>query len=378
MKEIIRACREASLPLVAGVALSLVMANAAPNTYHNIIDTPIIGHHISLHWMVNDVFMAFFFAIAAVEIVHSLCKNGPLNPPKKAVTPLMATVGGVAGPVVVFFILNSLIGMPEYSSGWGVTTATDIALSWLVAKMIFGHNHPAIKFLLLLAVVDDAIGLVIIAVFYPSPDAPFTPIWLALIPVAMLIAYGLKKLNVQSFLPYILICGTISWFGMHTAGLHAALAMVFIIPFMPVKSALHSFERKVAPVVDFGMFFFGFVAAGVEVSNVSALSLIIMLSLILGKAVGIFSMTVLAVKLKYPLPEGMTLKDASIIGILGGIGLTVALFVCESAFTDPGLVAAAKMGALGSLLSSLIAVTVSRLRKTKNNKKTKLDKKGIA
>ncbi|MBR6799764.1 MAG: Na+/H+ antiporter NhaA, partial [Firmicutes bacterium] len=134
MKELVRACRDASLPLIAGVALSLVMANAAPGAYHKIIDTPIIGDHISLHWLVNDVFMAFFFAIAAVEIVHSLRKNGPLNPPKKAVTPLMATVGGVAGPIRVFFILNALIGNADYSSGWGITTATDIALSLLVSK----------------------------------------------------------------------------------------------------------------------------------------------------------------------------------------------------------------------------------------------------
>lgn len=363
MREIIKACRDASIPLVAGVALSLIMANFAPYAYHKIIDTPIIGEEITIHFIINDVFMAFFFAIAAVEIVHSLRPGGPLNPPKKAVSPLMATLGGVVGPIIVFFILNMLIGCTDYSCGWGATTATDIALSWLVAKIIFGPNHPAINFLLLLAVVDDAIGLVIIAVFYPSPDKPFVPAWMLLITLAMLIAYILRDKKVQSFLPYILICGTISWFGMHMAGLHAALAMVFIIPFMPVKTALHSFEKKVAPVVDFGMFFFGFVAAGVEVSNISVLSLIVMLSLIIGKAAGIFSMTALAVKLKYPLPEGMTLKDASIIGILGGIGLTVALFVCESAFTDPGLVAAAKMGALGSLFASLLAITAARLRK---------------
>ena len=149
---------------------------------------------------------------------------------------------------------------------------------------------------------------------------------------------------------------------MHMAGLHAALAMVFIIPFMPKTTALHIFERKVAPVVDFGLFFFGFVAAGVEVSNISTLSLIIMLSIIIGKAIGIYSMTAIAVKLKYPLPEGMTLKDASLVGILGGIGLTVALFVCESAFVDAGLIAAAKMGALGSLLAALIAIAIGRLK----------------
>lgn len=374
LKEIIRACREASLPLVAGVALALVMANAAPHTYHSIIETPLLVEGMSLHWIVNDVFMAFFFAIAAVEIVHSLRPGGPLNPPKKAVTPLMATAGGVIGPIIVFFILNALIGSPEYSSGWGVTTATDIALSWLVAKIIFGNDHPAIKFLLLLAVVDDAIGLVIIAVFYPSPDTPFVPGWMLLIPLAMLIAYIFRDHKVESLFPYIFICGTISWLGMHNAGLHAALAMVFIVPFMPVESALHDFERKVAPIVDFGMFFFGFTAAGVVVSNISSLSLIIMLSLIIGKSIGIFSMSVLAVKLKFPLPEGMDLKDAAIIGIIGGIGLTVALFVCESAYVDPGLIAAAKMGALGSLLASTLALAADCIRKLKKTKELKGNK----
>lgn len=109
MKEIIKACRDASLPLVAGVALSLVVANAAPEAYHKIIDAPIIGEEINLHFIINDVFMAFFFAIAAVEIVHSLSPGGALNPPKKAITPLMGTAGGVIGPILIFFILNALI-----------------------------------------------------------------------------------------------------------------------------------------------------------------------------------------------------------------------------------------------------------------------------
>lgn len=365
LKELINACREASLPLIAGVALALVMANFAPHTYHKIIETPLGIDGMTLHWIVNDVFMAFFFAIAAVEIVHSLRPGGSLNPPKKAVTPLMATAGGVLGPIIVFFILNALIGSPEYSNGWGVTTATDIALSWLVAKVVFGNDHPAIKFLLLLAVADDAIGLAIIAIFYPSPDSPFVPAWMLLIPLAMLIAYIFRDHKVESLFPYIFVCGTISWLGMYNAGLHAALAMVFIVPFMPVETALHDFERKVAPVVDFGMFFFGFTAAGVVVSDVSSLSLIIMLSLIIGKTLGIFTMSTVAVKLKFPLPEGMNLKDVAFIGIIGGIGLTVALFVCESAFVDPGLIAAAKMGALGSLLASLIAIAVNGIRKIK-------------
>ncbi len=378
MKSFVQTCRTYSIPLIAGVIVALIAANLFPEAYHHIVHTPIIGEHINLHFLVNDIFMVFFFGTAGVEIVNSLSPGGALNPPKKAITPLMATAGGVLGPIVLFFILNMIMGSPEYTNGWGITTATDIALSWLVAKLIFGNNHPAIKFLLLLAVVDDAIGLVIIAVFYPSPDKPFLPLWLALIPVAIVVAFIMKKMKVKPFMAYVLIPGTIAWFGLHTAGLHAALALVFIVPFMPKGdhaeahedqhglddavhgSTLHNFEEKIGPIVDFGLFFFGFTAAGVGFSTVSSLSFIIMIALIFGKTIGIFLMTVISAKgLKVPLPEGMDLKDTVVVGAIGGIGLTVALFVCESAFIDPVMIASAKMGALFSIGAAVLAFVLN-------------------
>ena len=86
--------------------------------------------------------------------------------------PLLATIGGVVGPVAVYLLLNSLIGSPALMNGWGIPTATDIAFAWLAARLIFGDNHPVIAYLLLLAIADDAIGLVIIALFYPDPHHP--------------------------------------------------------------------------------------------------------------------------------------------------------------------------------------------------------------
>ena len=373
----VQTCRTYSIPLIAGVVVALIAANLFPEAYHHIVHAPIIGE-INLHFLVNDIFMVFFFGTAGVEIVNSMSPGGALNPPKKAITPLMATAGGVLGPIVVFFILNMIMGSPEYTNGWGICTATDIALSWLVAKLIFGNNHPAIKFLLLLAVVDDAIGLVIIAVFYPSPDKPFLPIWLALIPVAIVVAMIMKKMNVKPFMAYVLIPGTIAWFGLHTAGLHAALALVFIVPFMPKgahaeehvdqhglddaenHSTLHNFEEKIGPIVDFGLFFFGFTAAGVGFSTISTLSIIIMISLIIGKTLGIFLMTLISSKgLRVPLPEGMDMKDTIVVGAIGGIGLTVALFVCESAFVDATMIASAKMGALFSIGAAILAFVLN-------------------
>ena len=177
---------------------------------------------------------------------------------------------------------------------------------------------------------------------------------------------------------YVLIPGTIAWFGLHTAGLHAALALVFIVPFMPKgahaeehvdqhglddaenHSTLHNFEEKIGPIVDFGLFFFGFTAAGVGFSTISTLSIIIMISLIIGKTLGIFLMTLISSKgLRVPLPEGMDMKDTIVVGAIGGIGLTVALFVCESAFVDATMIASAKMGALFSIGAAILAFVLN-------------------
>src|SRR5699024_1541828 len=117
---------------------------------------------VTPHWLVNDIFMVFFFGIAAVEIVEAMLPGGALNPPSKAVNPLFGTLGGVLGPVAVYFALSYMIGGDQteaINKGWGIPTATDIALAWLVARVVFGESHPAVNFLLLLAVADDAIGL---------------------------------------------------------------------------------------------------------------------------------------------------------------------------------------------------------------------------
>ncbi|MEG1583419.1 MAG: Na+/H+ antiporter NhaA, partial [Anaerovorax sp.] len=208
--------REYSIPLIAGVFIALIWANLSPETYQKFIYTELIGN-INFHFLVNDIFMAFFFGIAGVEIVNSLSPGGALNPVKKAVTPLMATAGGVICPAVLFLVFNSLLGSPEFTNGWGICTATDIALAWLLARLIFGKNHPAVSFLLLLAVADDGVGLAIIAIFYPDPTMPTEPFWLLFVVAGMLVAALMKKKGLNNYVPYIFIAGTMAWIGMHNA-----------------------------------------------------------------------------------------------------------------------------------------------------------------
>jgi len=319
--------------LIAGVFAALAFANLCPSLYETLVHTPVhnlVGviwhgaehgtHHgahgwehcLSLHFLINDIFMVLFFGIAAKEITEACLPGGALNPPSKAINPLLGTVGGVVGPVGVFLLINVLVGNPAWTKGWGIPTATDIALAWLVARFVFGKGHPAVSFLLLLAVADDAIGLAIIAIAYPDPAHP--TLWanaLWILP-GMAIALGLRFAKVQSWIPYILFGGALSWWGLYSAHLHPALALVFIVPFLPgprrdlglfvestdyekqeetanaqgshhAHSPLENFEHSLKTVVDFGLFFFAFANAGVPFSGITGLTWLVLVSLVLGK-----------------------------------------------------------------------------------------------
>ncbi|MCL1917866.1 MAG: Na+/H+ antiporter NhaA [Peptococcaceae bacterium] len=423
MNSVVTKLREYSIPLLVGVVAALLWANLEPDSYHAFVYTEVVLG-FSLHDLVNDIFMVFFFGIAGVEIMRSMLPGGPLNPLNKAVAPLIATAGGVLGPVAVFFILNVVIGAPEFSNGWAIPTATDIALAWLIARMIFGAKHPAVSFLLLLAVADDAVGLVIIAIFYRDLSVPFEPLWLLLVLAGMLLAFGLRKAKVYSFWPYVLGGGLLAWFGMHNAHLHPALALIFIVPFLPHRPMrnpkelphavsdsesdssvfdqglgqkkgegfkphtqkhpdaldhfipdetlekgqympLDDFEHRFKPIVDFGLIAFGLSNAGVGFSAISNLTWIVLLALLAGKTAGVFLLGSLSKWLRFPLPQGMGAKELFVVGLVSAMGLTVALFVAGVAYGDAALQGAAKMGALFSAGAALVSIVAARLLKIK-------------
>lgn len=409
--------QEYSLPLIIGVVAGLVWANVDFYSYHNIVefdfwnfgkgpflddgehhdlnDFYIFGKHVTVHFLINEVFMVFFFGIAAKEITESVLPGGALNPIPKAINPLMGTLGGVFGPVGLFFLLALLFygGSDDFgavSNGWAIPTATDIALAWLVARVIFGNRHPAVNFLLLLAVADDAIGLVIIAVFYSSD---VQPLWLLLTAGGMATAYLFRRIGLTWWPVYILIAGGMSWVGLVQAGVEPALALVVIVPFLPALhraghesapetggadgehahaagghghggGALEKFEHQLKLPVDFGLFFFAWANAGVAFGSINEVTLMVLLSLIVGKTVGVTLFSFIVSRLGFPLPEGMGIRHLAIAGMIAGLGLTVALFVANKAyntpegleFLDPG-----KMGAVFSVVVAALSLILARL-----------------
>ncbi|MBI5441666.1 MAG: Na+/H+ antiporter NhaA, partial [Deltaproteobacteria bacterium] len=217
---------------------------------------------------------------------------------------------------------------------------------------------------LLLAILDDAIGLIIIAVFYPDPLAPVRPAWLLAAAAGMGASYLLRRGNTRSYWPYLFLGGVPSWVGLSLAHLHPALALVFVVPFLPhprretghlfeedprERSPLARFEQEWRVIVDFGLFFFGLANAGVPLSGMGTGTWLVLSSLVLGKTLGIFAFGLLGHALGFSLPRGMGGRELLVTGLIAGIGFTVSLFIAGQAFADPALQAEAKMGAVLSL-----------------------------
>ncbi|MBJ6750394.1 Na+/H+ antiporter NhaA [Geomonas anaerohicana] len=371
--------REFSVPLAAGVIAALFWANLAPEQYHHFLHDPLFAG-LSVHFVTNDLFMAFFFGIAAVEITQSCLPGGDLHPLRRALNPLLATVGGILGPVVLYLLLNKAFGDPSLYHGWGIPTATDIALAWLAARFIFGKGHPAISFLLLLAIADDAVGLVIIALFYGDPLVPVQPQWLLLCGAALALCWLLRRARVVNYWPYLVFGGTLSWFGLHEARLHPALALALVVPLLPHPpvekrhmfdidpddlTPLSRFEHDWKLFVDLGLFVFGLVNAGVAFGSVGAATWLVLASLICGKVIGIVGFGLLGSKLGFPLPIGLGVRELCATGLVAGIGFTVALFVAGEAFPDSEAGSSAKMGAMLSLFAFVPAALVMKLRRTR-------------
>jgi len=360
---------EHSLLLAVGSVLALAWANSADaDRYHRIAER--------LRFPVNDIGMAFFFALAAKEIVEATSPGGALHTWRRAALPAVAAVGGMLAPAIIYLAYVKLEGQAGLSAGWAVPCATDIAFSYLVAKMIYKTtHHPAIPFLLLLAIADDAFGLIILAIFYPAGELhPLAGS--ALLAAAIVVSLGLRRSRVRSFWPYVIAGGGLSWEALHLGGLHPALALVPIIPFLPhaprdrglfvearhgETDALSRFERTFKHPVQIVLLFFGFANSGVQVGAVGAATWAVLVAIVLGKPLGIALSVAVSVAGGLNLPENLRWKDILVVGFAAGIGFTVALFFAVAAYPPGPILEELKLGALLSVGSGLLAFGVAAL-----------------
>ena len=353
-----------ALVLPVGAGLALLWANLSASSYTRFAD--------SLRFVVNDIGMVFFFALAAKEVVEATAAGGALHTWRRAALPCIAAVGGMGVPAALYVAYATAVGEPKLVRGWAIPCATDIAFSALVARAIF-RRHPAIPFLLLLAIADDALGLLILAAFYPVGELNLITggIFLA---AGMIAAFTLKKRCVRSFWPYLAVAGPLAWFGLFQGGLHPALALVPVVPFVPhaardpglfveapptARDTLSEFEHWWKHPVQVVLFLFGLVNAGVALRAYGHGTWAVLLAIMLGKPTGIGLAVAAAVAIGFRLPQKLTWRDVAVVGCTAGIGFTVALFFATAAFPTGRWLDETKLGALLSVASAVVAVTAA-------------------
>jgi Na+:H+ antiporter, NhaA family len=365
--DVVRFIFDNTLLLLAGTVAAVVWANLDVASYG------LVAH--PLHFWVNDVGMVFFFALAAKEVFEATLPGGALASRRQASAPLAAAIGGMIAPAAIYVACASSLGAPGLLRGWAIPCATDIAFSAMVARIVFGGGHPAIPFLLLLAIADDALGLLILALFYPSATLSF-PALAMLMTMAVMLAFWLRRRRIASFWPYVIGPGSLSWAALHFGGFHPALALVPIVPFMPHSShdlglfdpreaartdTLDRFEHWWTIPVQFVLLLFGFANGGVPFAQIGPGTYFVVAALLLGKPIGILLFSSGARLFGARLPAGLGLADLLIVGIVAAIGFTVSLFFATAAFPPGPALAETKMGALLSFVAAPVALLVSRL-----------------
>lgn len=403
--------KAAGVMLFAAIA-ALVIANAGIHEAFLAFWHTTIGFHlgsfcldISLAHVINDVFMALFFLLVGLEIKYE-ATVGDLTDIRAAILPIIAACGGVVMPIAIFCAFN--YASPDSLGGWGVPTATDIAFALGILALLGSRVPTGAKvFLSTLAVADDIIAILVIAIFYGhSPDF----FWLGCAGAVLALLALLNRRHVYSLVPYLALGGVL-WTFIYLSGVHSTIAGVLVALTIPVGSRVHlgrylewsqdrvdeahhfyeegahvmgqpkylktlqnlcrvtsqvippaiRLEHSLYPWVYFGILpLFALTNADVNLRGIDFLSMVtspvflgVLLGLVAGKSLGILLASAITVKSGLaPLPKGVNWGHMAGVSILGGVGFTMAIFVSNLAFTDPTLVATAK---LAILVASLLA-----------------------
>ena len=294
---------------------------------------------------VNDGLMAIFFFLVGLEVKREVLE-GELSSKEQVVLPLIAALGGMIVPALIFIFFNQKDAFAM--QGWAIPTATDIAFALGILSLLGKRVPVSLKiFLMALAIIDDLGAIVIIALFYTG-DLSLISLVVALLCLGILVLFN--RFNVTKKAAYILV-GIILWLSVLKSGVHATLAgvvLAFTIPLYSLDkqqkrfSMLKEMEHDLHYWVAFFILpLFAFVNAGVDLKGLevsaifSDVSLGIMLGLFLGKQLGVFGFSLIAIKLKLAiLPQGATFKQLYGVAILTGIGFTMSLFVNSLAYND--------------------------------------------
>ena len=357
--------------LAVAAALALVLANTPlAGAYQALLDIAVtvkvggFGVDKALLLWINDGLMAIFFLLVGLELKREVVE-GQLSSLAQLTMPAMAAIGGVAVPALIYVLISN--GVPEAKGGWAIPTATDIAFALAVLTLMGSRVPISLKiFLATVAVIDDLMAIIIIAVFY-TYDLSINAGLVALGGIAVLVA--LNRFGVTRIAAYMIV-GTVIWLAVLKSGVHATLAGVVVAACIPLRadddsSPARHLEHVLHPWVAFGVLpVFAFANAGLPLLDLgaeaftNAITVGIAAGLFFGKQIGVFGMTALALLTGIAkMPRGLNYGMLWGASLLCGIGFTMSLFIGSLAFEHGDMLqtAAVKLGVIGGSLVSGIA-----------------------
>jgi len=368
------------LVLLGAAVCALVWANVDASSY-----TEVWGHEVTIgvgdasislslaHW-INDTLMTLFFFVVGLEIKRELVE-GELRDRRNAVLPVVAALGGMVLPALIFLSLNA---GGAGADGWGIPMATDIAFSLGVLALLGAFVAPGVKlFLLTLAIVDDIGAILVIAIFYTSD---LEAEWLLGAFGAIVVVVAMRRVGLMHPALY-LVPGFALWLCLYESGVHATIAGVvlgLLTPVIPGPTAgpAERLEHRLHPWSSFFVVpLFALANAGVvlgadaiERAGTSAVTWGIAVGLVVGKVLGITVLTLLALHLGLGrLPTGMRMRQVVGVAAVAGIGFTVSLFVADLSFTGV-LLDDAKIGILGaSVVAGVLGAIILRFAAGRSN-----------
>jgi Na+:H+ antiporter, NhaA family len=352
------------LPL--GAVVALLWVNLDAESYYRF--------SLASAFIVNDIAMVFFFGLVMKEVVEATALGGVLHPWRRALLPVIAAIGATIVPALIYRQAVDLLDEPVLAMAWPVSFVTDIAMSYFIARIIF-PRHPAVPFLLLLAIASDAAGFLALALTQASGDLHLVSgAWM--MAAALGIAYALRLARVRSFWPYLVLAGGLSWYALFQSGLHPALALIPIMPFLPHaprdpgffvdakptdRDALSQFEVWWRYPVQFALLFFGLVNAGVPFRSLEAGTWGVPIAVILGKPIGIVIGAAGALAIGLHLPERLSWRDLTVVGLVAAIGFSIGLYVAAELLPPGQLRSETEMGVLLCLFAAPLALVAAKL-----------------
>jgi NhaA family Na+:H+ antiporter len=348
------------LPL--GAAIAIVWANTSSESYFR------FAHAWS--FPVNEIGMTLFLALIAQDTLEALMPGGALHTWRRWGMPVVAAAGGILGAAFVFLSYVSLRDEHVLAQAWPIACSIDIAAGYYVLKMIYRRSN-ALPFLLVLAIVTNAVGLLVLATW-----TPFTTRHLGgalVIVLALAVAALMRRSRVKAFWPYFAIAGPLSWWGFYWADVHPALALVPIVPFLPREprridvfadpaddDSVHHVEHEWNEVVQIVVFLFGLVNAGVLLRGYDTGTWAIVLAALVGRPLGILFAVQVARAAGLQLPRGLGWGALTVTAFATSSGFTLALFFSTALLPTGAVLQQIKVGALATVAGAFVALLVAR------------------